>query len=161
MIIRRATSADAAATAELYVRARRAASARAAIPPLVHDDADVRGWVRQVVIPRLECWLAEHESGTIAGMLVLEEDWIDQLYVDPDLTGAGIGAELLAVAKRERPDGLVLWTFVSNGDAQRFYLQHGFHEVERTDGRRNEERAPDILYAWSPASEPIRPAASP
>jgi GNAT superfamily N-acetyltransferase len=151
MIIRRATSADAVATAELYLRARRAGSADGAIPPLVHDDGDVREWVTQVVIPTLECWLAEHESGALVGMLVLEHDWIDQLYVDPDLTGAGIGAQLIAVAKRERPDRLRLWTFVSNAGAQRFYRRHGFHEVERTDGGRNEEGAPDILYAWSRA----------
>jgi len=53
------------------------------------------------------------------------------------------------VAKRERPHGLWLWTFVSNEGAQRFYERHGFAEVERTDGRANEERAPDVLYAWS------------
>jgi hypothetical protein len=30
----------------------------------------------------------------------------------------------------------------------RFYERHGFVEAERTDGRRNEERAPDIRYVW-------------
>jgi GNAT superfamily N-acetyltransferase len=83
-------------------------------------------------------------------MLVLDDDCIEQLYVDPDLTGAGIGAQLLAVAKRERPRGLQLWTFVSNEGAQRFYLRHDFREMERTDGAGNEERAPDIRYAWLP-----------
>jgi hypothetical protein len=39
-------------------------------------------------------------------------------------------------------------------DAQRFYLRQGFHEVERTDGSRNEEGAPDILYAWNPSRAP-------
>lgn len=150
VIIRRATSSDAAATAELYLRARRVGSANQAIPPLVHDDDEVRRWVTQVVIPRLECWLAEDGSRTLVGMLVLQGDWIDQLYVDPDLTNAGIGSELLAVAKRERPERLRLWTFAANQGAQRFYTRHGFREVERTDGSRNEERAPDILYAWTP-----------
>jgi GNAT superfamily N-acetyltransferase len=84
-------------------------------------------------------------------MLVLDGDWIDQLYVDPDLTRAGIGAKLIGVAKRERPGGLRLWTFVSNRDAQRFYERHGFHEVERTDGTNNEEGAPDIQYQWVPS----------
>jgi len=55
---------------------------------------------------------------------------------------------LLAVAKRERPEGLRLWTFVSNEDAQAFYSRHGFHEVERSDGSDNEEGAPAIQYAW-------------
>jgi len=136
--------------AELYLRARRAGTARGTLPPSAHGDDEVRDWVIRVVIPARECWLAQSASGSVLGMLVLEGDWIDQLYVDPDLTGAGIGFELIAVAKRERPDGLRLWTFESNRGAQRFYLRHGFHEVERTDGSRNEERSPDILYVWRP-----------
>jgi len=39
-------------------------------------------------------------------MLALDADWIDQLYVDPELTRGGIGAELIGVVERERPDGL-------------------------------------------------------
>jgi GNAT superfamily N-acetyltransferase len=150
VMIRRATSSDAVPAADLYLRARRDGSAAGTIPPLAHDDDDVRRWVAGRVIPKLECWLAETASGTIVGMLVLDADWIAQLYVDPDRTRAGIGAELLALAKRERPEGLRLWTFVSNGDAQRFYLRHGFKEVERTDGSGNEEHAPAIGYAWRP-----------
>jgi len=94
----------------------------------------------QVVIPSLECWLAESSSCALVGMLV-----------EPDLTRAGIGTQLIAVAKRERPDGLRLWAFVSNRGAQRFYLRHGFGEVERTDGSDNEEGAPAIRYAWGPS----------
>lgn len=150
LTIRRATPADASATAELYLRARRAGTASGTVPPPAHGDDEVRDWVVRVVIPAGECWLAENASGTVLGMLVLEEDWIDQLYVDPELTGAGIGSALIAVAKRERPDGLRLWTFQSNRGAQRFYRCHGFHEAERTDGSRNEERAPDVRYVWRP-----------
>ncbi len=101
-----------------------------------------------MVIPKLECWLAQTPGGQVVGILVLRGDWIDQLYVDPDLTGRGIGVGLLDLAKRERPHGLRLWTFVSNDGAQRFYERHGFKEVERTNGSRNEERAPDIQYVW-------------
>jgi ribosomal protein S18 acetylase RimI-like enzyme len=64
------------------------------------------------------------------------------------LTGCGIGSGLVELAKRERPDGLRLWTFASNTGAQRFYEAHGFVEAQRTDGRDNEEGAPDILYVW-------------
>jgi hypothetical protein len=84
VIIRRAMSSDAAAAAELYLRARRAGSGRGTSPPLAHDDHDVRSWVGHVVISRLECWLAERISGPAVGMLVLEPDWVDQLYVDPE-----------------------------------------------------------------------------
>jgi GNAT superfamily N-acetyltransferase len=147
-IIRRAKSSDAAAVAHLYLRARGVAAAAGTIPPAAHDDDDVTGWITDVVIPERECWLAERASSALVGMLVLDADWVDQLYVDPDHTRGGIGSELLAVAKRERPQGLRLWTFVSNEGAQRFYLRHGFQEVERTDGSGNEEGAPDIQYAW-------------
>jgi ribosomal protein S18 acetylase RimI-like enzyme len=67
------------------------------------------------------------------------------------LTGNGVGAALVGFAKARRPGGLRLWTFVSNERAQRFYERWGFEEVERTDGHDNEERSPDILYAWAGA----------
>ena len=100
-----------------------------------------------------ELWLAEGAAGTLAGILVIEGDWVEQLYVEPSMTGRGIGAELLAVAKRQHPDGLRLWTFASNVGAQRFYERHGFLETKRTDGRDNEERAPDVLYVWAGRSD--------
>lgn len=103
-----------------------------------------------VMTRRVETWLAELPDGKIVGLLMFDDDWIDQLYVDPDLTGRGIGSHLVEVAKRERPYGLRLWTFVSNRGAQRFYKRHGFIEVERTDGSRNEEHSPDIQYAYGP-----------
>ena len=154
MTLRRAAPSDAESVADLYLRSRRAAATTGSIPPLRHDDDEVRKWVAQSVIASLECWLAESGAGTVVGMLVLDGDWIDQLYVDPDLTRAGVGAELVSVAKRERPAGLRLWTFTSNEGAQRFYLRHGFREVSRTDGSDNEERAPDIQYVWSPTVGP-------
>jgi GNAT superfamily N-acetyltransferase len=143
---RRATDADARAAADLWLRARRAAGD--AIPPPVHGDDDVRGWFATHVVRRTELWLAEEPAGALVGILVLDGSWVDQLYVEPTMTGRGIGAGLLALAKRERPSGLRLWTFASNARAQRFYERHGFVEMSRTDGRDNEERAPDILYAW-------------
>ena len=85
------------------------------------------------------------------------DDWVDHLYVDPARTGRGIGSRLLAVAKHERPHGLRLWTFASNTGAQRFYARHGFVEVRRTDGRDNEERAPDVLYAYRARGSPQVP----
>jgi GNAT superfamily N-acetyltransferase len=117
----------------------------------VHNDEEIALWVTNHVVPKLDLWLAERASGALAGMLALDNDWIDQLFVDPELTRLGIGGQLIAAAKRERPDGLRLWTFVSNENAQHFYLRHGFQEVERTDGSQNEEGAPDIQYAWAPA----------
>jgi GNAT superfamily N-acetyltransferase len=145
-MLRRGTEADAAAAADLWLRARRAAAGR--IPAPVHSDDEVRDWFASHVARETELWVAEDEAGSLTGLLVLDGQSLDQLYVEPDLTGRGIGAELLAVAKRERPDGLELWTFASNTGAQRFYERHGFVAIRRTDGSRNEEQSPDILYVW-------------
>ena len=153
VVVRRADSSDREETADLYLRARQRAEELGTIPRLTHDSEDVTRWIGGR-ISEAECWLAEARSGAVVGLLVLDGDLLDQLYVDPDLTGNGIGGELMAVGRRERPEGLRLWTFVSNEGAQRFYARHGFVEVRRTDGRDNEERAPDILYAWLPSAPP-------
>jgi GNAT superfamily N-acetyltransferase len=146
---RRAGPADAATVADLLIHSRRGAGD--AIPPPVHSDAEVREWVATVVMPEREVWLAEDHDGRPLAVLVLDGDWIDQLYVDPAFTGRGLGSRLVGLAKSRRPGGLQLWTFASNTGAQRFYTRHGFTEAETTDGSGNEEKAPDIRYVWAPA----------
>ncbi|MGZ6708866.1 MAG: N-acetyltransferase family protein [Solirubrobacteraceae bacterium] len=145
--IRRGGAHDARAAADLYLRAREAALRAGSIPAGIHDDDDVRGYFASRIVEECELWVAE-QDGALAGILVLDGDFVDQLYVEPGLTGRGIGSALLAVAKRERPQGLQLWAFQTNTGARRFYERHGFVEVRRTDGRDNEERAPDVLYAY-------------
>jgi GNAT superfamily N-acetyltransferase len=144
--VRRGREADARAAANLWLRARM--SSVDTIPAPVHDDEDVRAWFASHVVAETELWIATDSAGTLVGILVLEADWVDQLYVEPTMTGQGIGAQLLSLAKRQRPERLRLWTFAANHGAQRFYERHGFVETDRTDGRDNEEGAPDILYTW-------------
>lgn len=143
---RRAVPQDAGAVADILIRSRRAALG--AIPAGVHSDAEMRGWVSAVVVPDREVWLMEDDGRPLA-VLVLDDGWVDQLYVDPDFTGRGLGSHLIELAKSRRPDGLQLWTFVSNTGAQNFYLRHGFTEAERTDGSGNEEKSPDIRFVWT------------
>jgi GNAT superfamily N-acetyltransferase len=152
--IRRATSADAAQAAEVYLRARHAAVP--AIPALVHANDDVRRWFRQVVVGEREVWVAYDSEAGVVALLVLHGDWVDQLYVEPGLTGRGIGSALLDVAKSARPAGLQLWAFQSNLGALRFYDRHGFVEVERTTGAGNEEGAPDVRLRWAPVEDRSR-----
>jgi ADP-ribose pyrophosphatase YjhB (NUDIX family)/ribosomal protein S18 acetylase RimI-like enzyme len=152
VITREALPSDADAISDLYLRARRAAAAAGTIPTPAHDDDAVRRWIADHVVPKLECWIATDSQGAVVGMMVLEDERLDQLYVEPDLAGHGIGTQLMLLAKRERAAGLHVTTFVANEGAQRFYSRHGFREIRRTDGSGNEERAPDIRYAWRPAS---------
>jgi GNAT superfamily N-acetyltransferase len=146
--IRRGGAADARAAADLYLRARAAALRAGSIPAGVHDDEDVRGYFASHVVADCELWVALGGDGALDGILVLDGDWVHMLYLEPGRTGRGIGRALLDVAKRERPGGLRLWAFVSNVGARRFYEREGFVEVRRTDGRDNEERAPDVLYEF-------------
>jgi GNAT superfamily N-acetyltransferase len=141
--VRRARLADRVEIAEVWLRSRKASAP--GIPPPVHGDDDVRAWVAQLVGSK-EVWVAQVGDRVVA-MLVLDHDWLDQLYVDPAWTGSGAGSLLVGVAKMRRPRGLELWTFRANTGARRFYERHGFVAVgpERSD---NEEGAPAVHYEW-------------
>jgi GNAT superfamily N-acetyltransferase len=147
IVPRPAVGDDAAPVAAVWLRSRHASVP--AIPAPVHSDDEVRDWFATVVLPNREAWVIERENHIVA-LLVLDGTWVDQLYVDPEWTGNGLGSRLLVLAKELRPAGLDLWTFQSNHGAQRFYERHGFAAVAFTDGH-NEEGAPDIHYRWTGA----------
>ncbi|MFL1381609.1 MULTISPECIES: GNAT family N-acetyltransferase [unclassified Nocardiopsis] len=114
-----------------------------------HGDDAVRSWFAHVVVPGHESWVCTVD-GRVVGLLVLDGDALDQLYLDPGWRGRGLGERLVRLAKRRRPRGLELWTFQVNASARRFYERHGFTAAEETDGSRNEEREPDVRYVWRP-----------
>ena len=162
--IRRASADDAHAVADVWLR-----SFAQALPTVrrAHSDAEVRAWIGRVVVPpptrsdsreatesQRETWVATI-GGAVAAMMVLHDGEIDQLYVDPDVQGRGLGGRLVELAKRRSPSGLALWTFEVNHSAQRFYERHGFVAVERTDGSGNEEHEPDVRYVWAPCPSPV------
>jgi GNAT superfamily N-acetyltransferase len=132
----------------VLISSRRAAAG--AIPAAVHSEAEEREWISGVVIPEREVWLTEDGDRRPLAVLVLDGAWVDQLYVAPTCTGRGLGSRLIELAKSRRPEGLQLWTFVTNTGAQRFYLRHGFAVAETTDGSGNEEKAPNIRFVWTP-----------
>lgn len=148
--IRRARPEEAGEIASVWLRSR--AASAPAIPPLVHTEDEVHRWFEDVLLPNDEVWIAE-DPLSIVGILVLEGAWVDQLYVHPDRTGQGIGAQLISTAKQERPTGLRLWTFAANVRARRFYEDHSFVVTGSTTGD-NEECAPDVLYEWRPIAAP-------
>jgi GNAT superfamily N-acetyltransferase len=146
MEIRRAVSAEADSLADLWWRSRSASVP--SIPRAVHTEGEVHRWFGEIVLPTSEVWVAD-QGGEPVALMVLDQEWIDQLYVDPSMTRRGIGGTLLEHAKRERPTGLRLWTFQSNVDARRFYEARGFVATATTSGD-NEEHAPDVCYEWLP-----------
>ncbi|MDQ4054598.1 MAG: GNAT family N-acetyltransferase [Actinomycetota bacterium] len=152
LTLRPATPDDATAMADIHVDAREANLG--SMPPMVHSRATTHSWMADRLAGSSEGWVAE-KDGRIVGYLVLSQDWLDDLYLAPDVYGSGIGSALLDVAKSRRPDGFLLWVFESNAGARRFYRRHGLVELERTDGSTNEEHSPDVRMAW-PGADPLQ-----
>ena len=142
--IRRGTVDDAAVVADVYLTSRRAAAGR--IPRGIHTDDEVRAWFASIVLVEHEVWVAELD-GRVVGIAVLRGESLDQLYVRPEVQRRGVGARLLAQAKRGR-SRLRLFTFEANEPAREFYEKHGFKAIAFGDGTANEEGAPDVLYEW-------------
>ncbi|POZ61358.1 GNAT family N-acetyltransferase [Chromobacterium alticapitis] len=147
--IRTAKTADAAALAGIYLDCRRAMP----YAPLAHDDAAVRAWFAEALLPSAQVWLAER-NGEVAGFAACSEQdgarWLDQLYVAAPHQGAGIGRALLAQALSGQAQACRLHVFQANAGARRFYEAHGFQLLGLGDGHDNEERCPDALYQWLP-----------
>ncbi len=151
-MIRAAGLADVDSVAELYERSYGTLS----FLPTLHTLEEHRAWFRQVVAAG-EVWIWE-EYGLNLGFIVLGDATVDYLYVEPEMTGRGIGSALLEHAKARRPAGFSLWTFQRNRGARRFYERHGLCVIRLTDGEENEEKTPDALYVW-PASSIADPQA--
>ncbi len=143
--LRDALPGDAAELTSLLLRSR-----TRAMPWLVspHDELATRWWMQHVLLTEL-CVRVADGGSRLLGFAAVTDTWLEQLYVDPDHQGQGVGRALLEDAKRLRPGGLRLHVFTRNAPARRFYEAHGFDLVKQSDGHDNEEREPDCTYAWT------------
>lgn len=148
--LRPAEPRDAHEIAEVHTRSR-----QEAMPwlPELHTDQETRAWVRDVVLPHQEVWVAER-GGRVVGVAALHEDSLEQLYILPGFQGHGIGSALFARAQALRLHGFTFYVFQRNTRARTFYERRGCVAVEFGDGSGNEEGEPDVLYHWSPARVP-------
>lgn len=159
--IRAATADDAESVATVFLRSRKELVAFA---PLAHADDEVRDWIARRLIPAGRTMVADVD-GAIVGFASVsaarDYSWITHLYVHPGWIGRGIGTRLLELALKELPPPVRLYTFQENQRARIFYERRGFKAVSFTDGARNQEKCPDVLYEWRPANPsatPRRPA---
>ncbi len=113
-----------------------------------HTPDQDRWFFRERVFADCAVWGAIDEA--VIGFIAFREGWIDQLYVLPQWQGHGVGQALVQVAKTAWPR-LQLWTFQRNALARRFYEKQGFVVVTESDGSRNQEHEPDVLYRWDAA----------
>lgn len=133
---------DAAEVAALFARSR--AAGLPWLPVLHTPEEDVAYFAGQL---RDGVGLGVAADGVgpgLRGFAVVRPGWLDHLYVDADCRGGGIGSALLDAARSASPGELHLWVFARNTRALAFYARHGAVEVERTDGRDNEEHEPDV-----------------
>jgi len=144
--IRRAEPRDAAGIGDVWLASWRATFD---FEP-GHPDEDVRRWLATELVPQHESWVAVDAEGVVVALMALSNAMIEQLYVAPAWIGRGLGRRLVALARERRPAGLDLFCFAVNSNARRFYEGQGFTPVAFGDGSGNEERQPDVRYAWRP-----------
>jgi ribosomal protein S18 acetylase RimI-like enzyme len=103
------------------------------------DDLAVRGNV----------WIAELEDQIVGFVIVMkQEQWLDQLFIDPMYQNRGIGSALLDKAKAICPQGLELHTLQQNTKACAFYERHGFKASKLSINKINGQ--PNVEYYWVP-----------
>lgn len=148
LVLRRAEPDDATGIGDVWLTSWRATFD---FPP-AHPDDDVRRWLAEELVPRHETWVAVDptEDGRVVGLMALSESMIEQLYVALHWVGRGLGRRFIDLARSRRPQGLELHCFAVNTRARSFYEAHGFRAVSFGDGSGNEDRQPDVLYAWRP-----------
>jgi len=105
--LRRAAPEDAAAIADIHVRAR-----RECMPylPDIHSPEEVLQWIREVMPQHDEVWVAQ-DDGRVVGFFALSDNFLYHLYVYPELHGQGAGSLLFDRIKELAPDGFRLWVF--------------------------------------------------
>jgi GNAT superfamily N-acetyltransferase len=104
----------------------------------------VRGVVREVygklipgdALPTAGRWsrgLVAEVAGRIVGVVVSDDDWVEDLWVAREHRGRGIGAMLLRAAERQIANRdyteAQLRVVAENLDARRFYAAHGWAET--------------------------------
>lgn len=112
--------------------------------PELHTDDEDREFFTNVVFPKNAIYIAEDASGKIVGFIAFNDEFIDHLYLLPEVQRQGIGSMLIQHAL-EHSDHLKLWTFQENTASIAFYQKHGFTPILETDGEGNEEKQPDVL----------------
>jgi ribosomal protein S18 acetylase RimI-like enzyme len=149
-LIRQMREHETEATARMWQESQRAAY------PWFREDQrhpfeEALVFFRDSICQRCQVWVAVDDDEQILGMLALEGDLLDHLFIAPASWEQGIGSALLAHAKALRPDGLTLVTLQRNERSRRFYQARGF-VTTRLGVSPPPENEPDVYYAWDPAS---------
>ena len=129
--IRQATAADVSRLAEILVF-----NNRLNFYPIFRSDEYSFGEMQVIPIaneflstPRLLDRTLVYDDGVVRGMMVLKDDEVQRLFVEPSFQGRGIGAALLEYAIHQH-HATHLWALEKNTGALRFYQRHGFRVTD-------------------------------
>ena len=127
MHIRLAEKKDASRIAEIFVFGN-----RVNFYPIFGEDEYSFGELQVVPIAQkyaeddeLRARTYVYDDGLVRGVIQVNGDEVEKLYVDSFFTGRGIGGELIEYAK-EKLGVRWLWALQKNAGAIRFYQRHGF-----------------------------------
>jgi GNAT superfamily N-acetyltransferase len=115
-------------------------------PEQFHPLEDALAYFRNTICEGRNVWVARYQ-GEVVGVLALDGEFLDHLFVDPDHQGRGIGSRLLEKAMSLNPERLKLVTLQRNQRARRFYEKRGFVVTKRGTSPPPESE-PDIWYEW-------------
>jgi ribosomal protein S18 acetylase RimI-like enzyme len=139
-----ADQADIDAVSTVFWQSRRNAM------PWLNDrmtPVQIRAWMRTAVFRDCKVLVARMGTKPVAFAAVSHRH-LPHLYVHPDHQRHGVGSTLLQQVMQRMPGGFDLWVFQRNVQAAAFYEKHGLECVEKTDGRANREREPDMRWVW-------------
>jgi ribosomal protein S18 acetylase RimI-like enzyme len=167
MVFRDADFSDCEAVARLHALSWRAAYqgilAQDFLDKFAEDDRR-RVWRARLSASDSETQLVRVavQKGQLVGFVCvfLDEDerWgalLDNLHVHPELTGQGVGRQLIAqaaswVIDRRPASSLHLWVFEENHPARGFYERFGGIAVERVVHRSADgNEVPSVRYVWN------------
>ena len=126
-IIRKATCDDASRIAEILIftkrmnyrsifRNDRVSFGEMQVYPLAKKYIECPDELRNI-------WVYDDEF--VKGMIKIEDDWINELYVDTFFQNQGIGSALIEYAVKKMKCKY-LWVLEKNIKAIQFYMSHGF-----------------------------------
>ena len=105
--------------------------------------------------------LVAEQDGRIVGVIVADDDWIEDLWVAKRYRGRGIGRRLLAAGERQiaaRGHTLAhLRVVAGNEPARRFYAAHGWAETSPYPHERWGFTMVDLIKPLPPASAGSEP----
>lgn len=82
-------------------------------------------------------WTASEEQSTLIGVLTAEALWdwlyIDELWIGPEMRGAGLGTRLMGEAEKYAASANLkgIWLWTQSWQAEGFYRRLGYEEFTR------------------------------